>query len=197
MTRTLHLPLVVAAAALFAAAPRYPAAAQGEAGRIVFVDMNKVFDEYYKTKLAEGQLKEQESELKEELRKMVDRFKELQESFRQAREESEDTALSDEVRTARRTEAEEKLIEMREMESRIRRFEESRRRQMAEQLKRIRDKLVVEIRDALKSHAEREGYLAVLEISGDNLNGVPNVLFYDREFDITQELIDILNSEKK
>lgn len=174
-----------------------PTRGQPDAGRIVFIDLNKVFDEYYKTKLAEGQLKEQEAEYKQELKKLVDRFKEVQEEFRKAREESEDRVLSEEARNKRRAEAEEMLIEMREMESRVRRFEESRRRQLAEQMKRVRDKLVVEIKEALTAYAQKEGYLAVLEVSGDNMNGVPNVLYYDPARDITQAFISLLNTGKK
>lgn len=184
------------AASLLAAAPVAMAQAP-EKDRIVFVDMNKVFDEFYKTKLAEGQLKEQEGEYKAELKKMVDSFKELQEAFKLAREESEDRVLSEEARNSRRAEAEEKLVELREMEGKIRRFEETRRRQIADQMKRQRDKLVVEIRETLAGYARSQGFLAVFESSGDNLNGVPNILFYDPRNDITAPLIELLNTGKK
>jgi outer membrane protein len=186
--------LLSAVAVIGAAAP---AVAQSDRERIVFVDMNKVFDEFYKTKLAEGQLKEQEAEYRDELKKMVDSFKQLQEAFRQAREESEDRVLSEEARNARRAEAEEKLVELREMEGKIRRFEETRRRQIADQMKRVRDKLVVEIKETLSGYAKKEGFIAVLETSGDNLNGVPNVLYYDASRDITAALIDLLNTGRK
>lgn len=189
----------IAAAALAAVccAPM-PARAQAlEKDRIVFVDMNKVFDEFYKTKLAEGQLKEQETEYKDELKKMVDAFKKLQDDFKAAREESEDRVLSEEARSARRAIAEEKLVELREMEGKIRRFEETRRRQIADQMKRVRDKLVVEIKETLAGYAKSHEFLAVIEVSGDNLNGVPNVLYYNPARDITASLIELLNTGKK
>ncbi len=186
--------LLTAVAMLGAAAPVF---AQSDRERIVFVDMNKVFDEFYKTKLAEGQLKEQEAEYRDELKKMVDKFKELQESFRQAREESEDRVLSEEARNSRRADAEEKLVELREMEGKIRRFEETRRRQIADQMKRVRDKLVVEIKETLAGYAKKEGFIAVYETSGDNLNGVPNILYFEPSRDITAALIELLNTGKK
>lgn len=187
--------LLTAVALLSAAAPAGAQATDRE--RIVFVDMNKVFDEFYKTKLAEGQLKEQEAEYKDELKKMVDKFKALQEAFRQAREESEDRVLSEEARRSRRADAEEKLVELREMEGKIRRFEETRRRQIADQMKRVRDKLVVEIKETLSGYARKEGFIAVIETSGDNLNGVPNILYFDPSRDITAPLIELLNTGKK
>lgn len=188
--------LVVAlAAAWLGAAPL--AQAQGEKDRIMFVDMNKVFDEFYKTKLAQDNLKDQETEFKEELQKQLDEFKELQDKFKKAREESEDRVLNEDARNARRAEAEETLVELREMESKIRRFEESKRRQVADTMKRVRDNLVVEIKKSLADYAKNQGFLAVLDASGDNMNGVPNILFYDETRDITVALLDLLNSGKK
>ncbi len=173
------------------------AQAQGDKDRIAFVDMNKVFDEFYKTKLAQAQLKDQEEEYKKDIEKMMSDYKKLQDRFKQAREESEDRTLSEDARDKRRADAEELLTELREKESTIRRQEESRRRQLADSMKRVRDKLVVEIKEVLSSYAKNQGYLAVLDASGDNLNGVPNILYFEPGRDITGSLIDMLNSGKK
>lgn len=183
------------AAAWLGAAPL--AQAQGEKERIVFVDMNKVFDDFYKTKLAQDNLKDQEAEFKEELQKQVDEFKALQDKFKKVREESEDRVLNEDARNARRAEAEEMLVELREMESKVRRFEETKRRQVADTMKRVRDNLVVEIKKTLADYAKSQGFLAVLDASGDNMNGVPNILFFDETRDITSALLDLLNSGKK
>lgn len=174
-----------------------PVSAQVDKDRIMFVNMNKVFDEFYKTKKGEEQLREQEQEFRTELKSMVDQLKALQDAFKLAREESEDRVLSEEARNARRAEAEEKLVELREMDAKIRRFEETRRRQIADQMKRMRDKLVVEIREVLSGYAKSQGFLAVMDASGDNLNAVPNILYYDPSRDITAALIELLNTGKK
>ncbi len=199
MNRRMKIGRWIAAAGIAAAcgAPWTARAQLAEKDQVAFVDMNRVFNEFYKTKLAEGQLKEQETEYKSELKKMADEFKELQDAFKAAREESEDRVLSEEARNVRRAAAEEKLVELREMEGKIRRFEETRRRQIADQMKRVRDKLVVEIKETLAGYAKTQDYLAVIEVSGDNLNGVPNVLYYNTERDITSPLIELLNTGKK
>lgn len=183
------------AAAWLSAAPL--AHAQGEKETIVFVDMNKVFDEFYKTKLAQDNLKDQEAEFKEEMQKQLDEFKALQDKFKKVREESEDRVLNEDARNARRSEAEEMLVELREMESKIRRFEEGKRRQVADTMKRVRDNLVVEIKKTLSDYAKSQNYLAVLDTSGDNMNGVPNILFFDESRDITPVVLDLLNRGKK
>ena len=127
---------------------------------------------------------------------MVDDFKKLQDDFKTIRDESQNTALSEEARNTRRSEAEEKLVELRESENKIRRFEESRRRQLDEQTRRVRTKLVDEIKETLAVHAREKGYTAVLDASGENLNGVSTVLYYDSKADITDALISLLNKGK-
>ena len=165
-------------------------------GGFAYVDLDKVFDQFYKTKLADGQLKEQADQYREERTKMVDDFKKLQADFKTIRDESQNTALSEEARNTRRSEAEEKLVELRESENKIRRFEESRRRQLDEQTRRVRTKLVDEIKETLAVHAREKGYTAVLDASGENLNGVSTVLYYDSKADITDALISLLNKGK-
>lgn len=179
------------------------AAALGVAGtaraedRIVFVDMDKVFNEFYKTKLADAQLKDQAEEFKGERTKMVDEFQKLQDDFKAARDEAQNTALSEEARNKKRNAAEELLVELREREGKIRRFEESRRRQLDEQMKRVRDKLVVEIKETISTYVKSQGYTAALDSSGENLNGVSAVLYFDPKTDITTAIVDLLNTGKK
>lgn len=170
--------------------------AQAAEGGFAYVNLDKVFDQFYKTKLADGQLKEQADQYRDERTKMVDDFKKLQDDFKTIRDDSQNTALSEEARNARRGEAEEKLVELREMENKIRRFEESRRRQLDEQTRRVRTKLVDEIKETLAVHAREKGYIAVLDASGENLNGVATVLYYDTKSDITDALITLLNKGK-
>lgn len=172
------------------------ARAQAPVAGVAYVDLDKVFEEFYKTKLADGQLKEQADQYREERTKMVDDFKKLQDDFKAARDEAQDTALSEEARNARRTAAEEKLVELRETENKIRRFEESRRRQLDEQTRRVRSKLVDEIKETISKLARERNYSAVIDASGENLNGVSTVLYYEPKSDITVELINLLNKGK-
>ncbi len=164
--------------------------------RLVFVDLNKVFEEFYKTKLADAQLKEQADQYKEERTQMVDAFKKDQEAFKALREESQDMTLSEDARNKRRSDAEEKLVQLREAEAKIRRFEESRRRQLDEQTKRVRTKLVDEIKETVANYAKEKGISTVLDVSGETLNGVATVVYQDGKSDITNLLIDLLNKGK-
>jgi outer membrane protein len=170
--------------------------AQAQETKFAFVDLDKAFNEFYKTKLADAQLKTQAEEFKAERKKLVDDFKKLQEGFDKLREEAQNTALNEDVRSGKKAEAEEKLVEIREQESKIRRFDESRQKQLDEQSRRMRNRLVEEIQETVTKLARERGYTSVLDASGENLNGVPTVLYFEPKADITIELITLLNKGK-
>ena len=160
---------------------------------IVFVDMNKLFDGFYKTKVADGKLKERADEFNDERKGIVDDAKKLEDEFNALREDAQNTALSSEVREQKRNQAEDKLIEIREYESKLRRFDESRKKQLDDQSRRMRKDIVEEIRTAIQTYARGQGVSAVLDSSGQSLNGVEQVLYTDGKVDITEGVLDLLN----
>jgi outer membrane protein len=167
-----------------------------DSGAVRFVDLDKVFNEYYKTKLADAQLKEQAEEFNQERAKLVESYEAMQKEFNEARDQSSSPALSDDARNKLRSQAEEKLIEIREQEQKIRNFDNSRRKQLEEQGRRMRKRIVDEIREKVQAHAKSKGYLTVVDTSGQSLNGVAIVLYVDEKADITADMIASLNKDR-
>lgn len=190
-----RLMTIFAAAAIACSVSVLPAAAADEQ-RIISVDLDKVFNEFYKTKLADAQLKEQAEEFKEERKTLVTNFKAMQDEFNSARDEAQNTGLSEDVRNQKRAEAEEKLVEIREQESKIRRFDESRQKQLDEQSRRMRKRLIDEISEVVQTYARQQGLTTVIDSSGDSLNGVSIVVYNDPRNDITDTVIELLNKGK-
>ncbi|MBN1268762.1 MAG: OmpH family outer membrane protein [Kiritimatiellae bacterium] len=189
MSRNVLAGLTVAVFCMMALAT----AAQAADARIVFINLDRVFNEFYKTEIADAQLKEQAEEFNTERKAMVEALRKLQDDFNAARDEAQNTALSEEVRSDKRNEAEEKLIEMREEEGKIRRLDESRRKQLEDQGRRMRKRIVEEISGVITTHAKNEGFTAVVDSSGQSLNGVELILYTDVKFDITDDVLEILN----
>lgn len=160
---------------------------------IVFVDMNKLFDGFYKTKVADGKLKERADEFNNERKTIVEEAKKLEDEFNALRDDAQNSALSAEVREQKRNQAEDKLIEIREYESKLRRFDESRKKQLDDQSRRMRKDIVEEIRTAIQSYARSQAISAVFDSSGQSLNGVEQVLYTDTKTDITEAMLDLLN----
>lgn len=191
---SLLAPLLLALPVL---APSSLSAQTREGGRIVFVNLDKVFNEYYKTKLADEQLKSQADEFNVERKEMIDSYEAMQKEFSDLREESGNPALNEEARNKLRNQAEEKLLEIREQEQKIRNFDNSRRKQLEEQGRRMRKRIVDEIREKIQVYARNKDYTAVIDTSGQSLNGVELILFTDQRADVTASVIQMLNSEDK
>ncbi len=181
------------AAAVLMGLATFAARGQDRRTQIAFISMDRAFSEYYKTKLADTQLKTQAEEFNQERQKMVADIQTMQETFNTLREESQNNALSEEVRALKRNEAEEKLLEIKEQEGKIRRFDELRAKQLEDQSRRMRRGLVEEIREAIRTYARAQGFDAVLDHSGQSLNGVNVVLYADTRVDITDAIVRQLN----
>lgn len=164
--------------------------------RVVFVDLDRVFSEFYKTKLADAQLKEQIEDLREERQEVYDEFVQLQKDFNRLRDESTKSALSEEERQKLTRDASDKLQSIREYENKLRRMDESRRKQVEEQGRRMRKRIVDDIRETVSSYADAQGFDAVLDTSGQSLNGVDIVLYSNARVDVTDTIIELLNKSQ-
>lgn len=164
--------------------------------RIGVINLDRAFNEYHKTKLADAQLQQQADEFNEERKKLVAEYEKLQEEFTKLRDEAQNIALSEVVRSAKREQAEDKLIELRDFESRIRRFDESRRKQLDDQGRRMRKRIVDEILQTANNFAKVRGYNLVLDSSAQSLNGVEVVIFSDPKLDLTDDILGELNKGK-
>lgn len=178
-------------ALFFAGAALAPVAHATE--EIVFIDLNRVFREFYKTKLADTQLQAQRVEMEDAGKVLVERFQELQTEYEKLKTEAQDVTLSEEVQAAKRDEAEEALIAMQEKELEINEFRELNIKQLQVQKDRMRQRILQEIREAVHAQAELNGYNAVVNSGARGVTSPDVVVYVDARADITQSVIDILN----
>lgn len=170
-----------------------PVSAQEGTTRIVGVQLEKLFNEYYKTKRADAQLRSQAEEFNKERQTLISEAEAAQKEFTSLRDEAQSPALTEEARSAKRAQAEEKLLVIRGQESKIKQFEELRSKQLDEQSRRMRRGLVEEIHEAVRTFAKSRGYDLVLDLSGNSMNGVETILYASVQLDITREVLDQIN----
>ncbi len=162
--------------------------------RLAFIDLDRVFNEYSKTKTADAQLKAQADEFNAERKELIAEYEKLQEEFNKLRDAAQNPALNVDAAEQKKSEAEDKLVEIREYESKIRRFDESRRKQLDDQSRRMRKNIVEEMRKIIEEYARTQGFIAVMDSSGQSLNGVESLLYVDPKYDITDAILDQLNA---
>src|ERR1041384_4513108 len=150
-------------------------AAEGQ--KIATIDLRKVFDKYWRTDQADANLKEQAADLEKERKVMLDQLQKGEESYRKLFDDANDQALSAAEREKRKKDAENELLGLRDMEARIKQFDNTSRTALGEKQRRMRDNILQEIRDTVKAHVKKSGHTLVIDTAAETVNGTPIVLF--------------------
>jgi outer membrane protein len=161
--------------------------------KIATIDLRKVFDKYWRTVQADANLKEQAADLEKERKVMLDQLQKGEEGYRKLFDGANDQALSAAEREKRKKDAENELLGLRDMEARIKQFDNTSRTTLGEKQRRIRDNILQEIRDTIKTQVKSGGYTLVIDTAAETPNGTPIVLFNAGSSDITDPVLDQLN----
>lgn len=181
--------------ALFLAATLISGSAH--AADIVFIDVQAVFKQFYKTRLAQDQIRQQADDIKLEREAMEVGIKELKEEVEVLRTDSRDETLSEEIREGKLNQFEEKLVELQTDEQEMIDFEKLRMQQLEQQNTRMSRKLFDEIHEGINAYSKEQGYSAVIDRSAQSRSGMQMVLFANTKDDITADILGILNEGRE
>jgi|SRR5579871_8612 len=172
------------------------ALAQAPIGRIVTVDLNRVFNEYYKTPIASAKLKETADSFNKEHDEMLANYKKEIDEVNKLREEQDKSEYTAEVREQKKKALEDKLVETNKMQHDIEDYRASHRKILEDQTQRMRTTILKEITDIVSKESKDAGYQLVLDKSGNTLNGVPALVYSLDSLEITDDIIKILNKNQ-
>ena len=176
-------------------AAAFAASAAGAAElRIATVDLDKVFTAHPKTQAAEAELKKAEDVIQDEMEKMLAEGRAMEETVSKLIDASRNPMLNEEARLRKRDEAEDKKTQLQEFQVRVRRTQETKLKQMREQVMKSRQGIVDELTAAVADFAKAEGYDLVLDRSGMTMNAVPMLVYANPELDVTDKLIERLKA---
>ena len=162
--------------------------------RVATVDLDKVFTAHPKTQAAEAELKKAEEAIQGEMEKMLAEGRALEETVSKLIDAARNPMLNEEARLKKRDEAEDKKTELQEFQVRVRRTQETKLKQMREQLMKTRQGIVDELTVAVADFEKAEGYDLVLDRSGMTMNAVPMLVYSNPELDVTDRLIECLKA---
>lgn len=163
--------------------------------KIAIVDLEKVFNSYYKTEEAQGRLKEQENNYKKELADRQESFQKLMEQHRELKEAVDDPSLAEAARTDKETRLKDKEQEIMSSRNKINEFLQTTRKLTMDQTQRLRSDILEEMDGTIKSLVKGQ-YNLVLDSTGKTLSGAPTIIFSEGVKDITDEIISELNKAK-
>jgi outer membrane protein len=158
------------------------------------VDMKRAFDSYYKTKQAEAQIKDRATESDKVYKNMLEDYKKANQEYKTLIDSSNDQAVSLEEREKRKKSAEAKLLDLQEIEKSVKQYESQARTTIGAMEKRMRDKIVEEIRAVVDRLSNSGGYSFVFDSAAVTAYQTPILLFNDGKTDLTDAVIKEINA---
>ncbi len=189
---TLRVQALWLGAVLLAAAPAAPAQAPLD-GQVAVVSMERLFDDYHKTRAANARLKSRFETLETQRRDLMAQAKALKEALEAKGAAARDASLSDDERRRARQSAEEAFDAYRTADTRLSEFDADYKKQLGDQMKQTQQQLVSDIRAVIAAYVKERGIRIVLDCSGKTLNSVEAVVYHDPVLDITAPILAILN----
>ena len=167
-----------------------PLAAQQKIG---IIDLKKTFDSYWKTKQADANLKERAGDLDKARKGMIDDYEKANKEYKDLLDKANDQAVAAPEREKRKKSAEDKLLEIRQIEQSVQQFDRQSRTTLAEQQRRLRDNILKEVTDLVNAKAKAKGYTAVIDSAAESVNQTKILIFTSGDNDITDEIVKELN----
>lgn len=165
--------------------------------KVGVVDLKKVFEGYWRTAQADKQLKDRKSEFDRMLGNLEEDYKKANDELKKLVEASNDQAVSSQERDKRKLDVEKKVGEIREQETSIRNYRETAGRELQNQMTRLRDSVLREIRATVEDKSKSAGFQMVFDTAAVSGNNTPVVLYSQltgTEVDITEAVLKVLNA---
>ena len=164
--------------------------------KIATVDLLRVFDNYWKTKLSNNQLKDLRADFDKARGSMIEELNLLEENYTKLNASSQDPVNSDETRSRDFKKAQEKLIEYERLEQQIIESNNNAQKTLADQTQRLRKGRLEEIQKVISAKTKELGYDLAVDSSQDVLlPRSPTVLYTNLKNDITEIVLAELNSD--
>jgi Skp family chaperone for outer membrane proteins len=161
--------------------------------KIAVIDMNRVFQEYNKTKINEAKLKKQAEIYKEYSTQLAQSLNKLKQEFIKLRDDSQNMVYTAAERENRRLNAQEKYRQTAAKEAELREYNRERQKQLRDEYEKLRSSILQDISNVVTDKCLAEGYGLVLDKSGRTLNNIPFVVYSSKMLDITDSVIKTLN----
>lgn len=161
---------------------------------IVFVDMNRIFKEYNKTKDAEAKVNDAKNVAKKEYDDRTDVYKKRLDEINTLNAQLDAPALTAAAKKAKATERDDKIATIKGLEKEINDFRTTREKQLQEQATQMRTDIVNEITREVAS-LNTASRSMVYDRSGNSLNYVPLLVFAPDRADMSNKVISALNQK--
>jgi outer membrane protein len=162
--------------------------------KIATVDLEKIFHNYYKTKLATAAIQEREDDLQKDDISMTADLKKRSDQYEQLLQSANDQAVSEEERDKRRQSADDQFRQLQDSKLQIEQFERQAQATIADQQQRMRDSILAEIKKTVADKAKAAGDTLVMDTTGQTMAGTSAIIYSDGNNDLTDVVLKELNA---
>lgn len=160
---------------------------------IGFIDMERIFQGYYKTARDDAAFKTQKEAYEREAKRVAEEIELIKAKRDEHRDASLNIALSDDVRKEHRQKVEESDGLYQEKKRELQTFLKKIDKELQGKYLELRQGIVDEISTYVRAYAEREGLKAVIDTSGMSRNMIPVVVYFESTSDLTDTILAELN----
>jgi outer membrane protein len=173
--------------ALAAALVAVTASAHAQA-KIATVDMKKLFNNYYKTKMAMSALEKSKADATKDIKDMAENLDKAKAEYKQLLDQANDQAISADERDKRKLAAAEKLKDINNMQVALEQFQRQAQAQIADKSQRMSQNLLAAIQKTVADKAKAGGYVLVV-----NSTNPDAIVYSSSDTDITDSVLASLN----
>ncbi len=164
--------------------------------KLATVDLQRAFNEYYKTKDAEASLQDDSAKIKKEQDSMVADYQKMLDNAQKLRDDAQDKTLTDQARAEKQKALEAAGQDLANKQRSIQEFTNLRSKEFEEKSRRMRNLVLADVTKLVNDVGQRDKYSLIIDKSGMSMNGTSVVLYAGDVKDITDDLIKELNANK-
>ena len=169
--------------------------------KVATVDLQKLFVNYYKTKLAQTAILDRVSQLTKDDNGMKDDLKKASDDYQQLLAQANDQAISADERARRQQAAADKLKQLEDRRTAIDQYDRTAQAELDQQRQHMSEKIRADIMAAVNAKAKAGGYAIVLNTAAEGISmgsgnlSVPSSVIYSiSEIDLTADVLKQLNA---
>ena len=156
--------------------------------KIASVDMKKLFNGYYKTKMAQTAMDKDKNDLRKELKDMAEGLEKARADYKQLLSQANDPAITNDEKDKRKAAAMEKAKDVNSRQVAFEQYQRQAETQLNDKSQRIVGNLVGEIQKVVADKAKAGGYTLIVNSAANDA-----LLYTSPDSDLTAAVITQLN----
>ena len=164
-----------------------------QALEIVTIDMNYVFENYYRTLIENKKLAKEKDITESRLKEMQEQVLKLRQDYQNLMKESMNPVITESARNQKKQEADAKATEGQSALKNLQFFQKNLQQEAVKKRRGITSELTAEIQKVVDKYASDNKIDMVIDESGKSVNGVKVLIFTNNALSITDKILASVN----